>query len=148
MHWKHILVTTDLSEESERAFLTVAELAKENNAEITLLNVVADLRVVPQSAPLAPPMTMMDIDQECKEAERRLAIQSKLFDKSLKVICRVIMGDDIPREIAKYAASNGQDLIAISTHGRSGFQRMIMGSVAEAVLHHSHVPVLCFPQSE
>ena len=86
MHWKHILVTTDLSEESERAFLTVAELAKENNAEITLLNVVADLRVVPQSAPLAPPMTMMDIDQECKEAERRLAIQSKLFDKSLKVI--------------------------------------------------------------
>jgi nucleotide-binding universal stress UspA family protein len=39
-------------------------------------------------------------------------------------------------------------LIALSSHGRSGFRRLVMGSVAEAVLRHARVPVLVFPRQE
>ena len=45
-------------------------------------------------------------------------------------------------EILDYAKSNKIDLIVISTHGRSGVSRWVMGSVADKVLRHSSIPVL------
>ena len=49
-------------------------------------------------------------------------------------------------DLARYAESEGFDLVAVSTHGHSGFRRLIMGSVAEKILRHVHVPVLVFPR--
>jgi nucleotide-binding universal stress UspA family protein len=40
------------------------------------------------------------------------------------------------------AEETNADVIAMSTHGRSGVQRWLMGSVAEKVVHHSHIPVM------
>ncbi len=45
-------------------------------------------------------------------------------------------------EILNYAEKNGVDLIVMSTHGRSGIRRWVMGSVATRVLQHSPIPVL------
>ncbi|MDP6941244.1 MAG: universal stress protein [Planctomycetota bacterium] len=148
MKWKHILVTTDLSEESGRAFGPIAELAKESGAKITLLHVLVDLRVAPVSAPLAPPVSVPDLDEEMAAAQKRLAIERSRFGNELDVNTDVVLGEDIPRAIAKWAKTHSVELIALSTHGRSGFKRMILGSVAEAILHHAHVPVLCFPKPE
>jgi nucleotide-binding universal stress UspA family protein len=36
----------------------------------------------------------------------------------------------------------------LSTHGRTGFRRLVLGSMAESILRHSHVPVLAIPPSE
>jgi nucleotide-binding universal stress UspA family protein len=44
--------------------------------------------------------------------------------------------------ILNYAEANGVDLIAMSTHGRSGIGRWLLGSVADRVVHGSQVPVL------
>lgn len=46
------------------------------------------------------------------------------------------------RTVADYARAHGFDLIAIGTHGRTGLARLVEGSVAEAVVGHSRVPVL------
>jgi nucleotide-binding universal stress UspA family protein len=44
--------------------------------------------------------------------------------------------------ILKVADEIHADVIAMSTHGRSGIQRWLMGSVADRVVHHSHIPVM------
>jgi len=46
------------------------------------------------------------------------------------------------REICRYAAEQDADLVVIASHGRSGFQRVVLGSVAERVLRLSEVSVL------
>ena len=48
-------------------------------------------------------------------------------------------------EIVAHAKKTGADLIVMGTHGRSGFQHAILGSVAERVLRHSPCPVLVVP---
>ena len=45
-----------------------------------------------------------------------------------------------------YADEHNYGMIALSSHGRSGFKRLFMGSVAEQILRHAHVPVLVFPK--
>jgi nucleotide-binding universal stress UspA family protein len=51
-------------------------------------------------------------------------------------------------EIVNAARETGADLIAMSTHGRSGLGRLMFGSVAEAVLRHSDVPVFLLRATE
>ena len=48
-------------------------------------------------------------------------------------------------EIIKYSKDNNVDLIVMSTHGRSGFSRIVFGSVADKVLRQSEVPLLLRP---
>lgn len=148
MKMDHILLTTDLSEESMRAFTPAAALAKENGARLTLLHVVQDLRVAPHGAALAPPIQDPDIFGMKESAEKRLVEERALLDADLEVHCEVTLGDNIAEAIADYAAKHDVDLITLSTHGRTGFRRLVLGSVAEAILHHAHVPVLCFPRPE
>ncbi|HXI36431.1 MAG TPA: universal stress protein, partial [Burkholderiales bacterium] len=50
--------------------------------------------------------------------------------------------------IVDEAAQLGCDLIALSSHGRSGFRRLVLGSVTEAVLRRARMPVLVFPRQE
>lgn len=50
--------------------------------------------------------------------------------------------------ILEIAKSSGADLIAMSTHGRSGLGRLLFGSVAEQVLRHADVPVFLMRQTE
>ena len=54
---------------------------------------------------------------------------------------------NVAEVVCDYADEHGYDLIALSSHGRSGFRRLILGSVAEAILRHAHVPVLVFPRN-
>jgi nucleotide-binding universal stress UspA family protein len=55
---------------------------------------------------------------------------------------QVEMADDVPGTIAKYAREHEIDFIAMGTHSDRGFKHLLVGSVAEAVLRISPVPVL------
>jgi nucleotide-binding universal stress UspA family protein len=94
----------------------------------------------------APPLTSPDVGDQLEAARAALAVERELIDPDLDVELVAVAGGDVPEAIAEHAARSGADLIALSTHGRAGFRRLILGSVAEAVLHHAHVPVLCFPR--
>jgi nucleotide-binding universal stress UspA family protein len=148
MEPKKILLTTDLSDESLRAFGPVAGLARQLGVAITLLHVVEDVLIPPHGAPLAPPMHAPDFEQHFKEARELLEERRKEMGADLDVKLVVESGSDVAKVITDYAAENGMDLVAISSHGRSGFRRLVMGSVAERVLRHSTVPVLVFPRHE
>jgi nucleotide-binding universal stress UspA family protein len=148
MKIKHILLTTDLSDESRRTFANAIELAKDNDARITLLNVVEDLKVAPHGAPLAPPVGDPEAPAMVDAAKAALAEQREELGDEVQVECVAVLGTVIGETVAEYADDNGCDVILISTHGRTGFRRLVLGSVADEVLRHSHVPVLCFPRAE
>jgi nucleotide-binding universal stress UspA family protein len=52
------------------------------------------------------------------------------------------------REVTEIARTDGYDLIVMGSHGRRGFNRLLMGSVAEKVLRLASCPVLCVKASE
>jgi len=148
MKIQKVLLTTDLSEEAERPYAAIAELAKSTGASVTLLHVVEDVTIAPHGAPLAPPLHSPDLPKQMDQAREVLTDHAKKFDDGVEVSTDVISATKVGDAIANYANENGFDLLAISTHGRTGFRRMVMGSVAEIVLRHAKTPVLVFPRHE
>lgn len=143
MKVSHVLVPTDFSDDAARPY----EWAVELGAKVTLLHVVEDFRVLPVGAPLAPPVVLPSVQEEVVASENKLAaIAEKLGGATVEHA--VARGEDVARTIVDWAHSHGVDLIAVSTHGRSGFRRLILGSIAEAVLRHADMPVLCFPRNK
>jgi nucleotide-binding universal stress UspA family protein len=141
----HILVTSDLSPEALRPCEPIAELARALGARITLLNVVEDLPVAPLGTPFEPVILAPDLSARLESARAHLETQRDLF-KGVDVAVEVVTGVEAVYTIMDYAEKNGVDLIAMSTHGRMGFRRLVLGSVAEALLRRSTVPVVVFPR--
>lgn len=148
MKVKHIVLTTDLSEESLRPCAAISEFAKESGARVTLLHVLQDLRIAPHGAPLAPAISMSDMTAEAEKAREQLDGLRDKLSGDIEVKVDVVVHESIPRGVAEYAEKHGADMIAMSTHGRTGFRHLILGSVAESVLQHSSVPVLSFPRNK
>lgn len=143
MTYGHILLTSDLSDEAGRAFSPVAELARAFDCKLTLLHVV-QVMTEPQGGMLATPILPPDMNEAKRAAEGELEQQAATF-AGLDVSFVVASGTNVSEVVCEFAAEHGADLIALSTHGRSGLQRLVLGSVAEGVLRRANVPVLCFP---
>ena len=148
MKVKHIVLTTDLSEDAKRPFGPVEALAQRTGARITLLHIVQTLTDPPQGGRLGTPVGPPDYESEVKDAEQALEQLAGSLLPEAAVSTRVIIGRSVAKSAASYAAEHEADLIAISTHGRTGIRRLAMGSVAEEILRRSAVPVLCFPDRE
>jgi nucleotide-binding universal stress UspA family protein len=77
-----------------------------------------------------------------KAAEEYLAkIKAELSKEGLNVEAKVLTGK-AAETITDFAQHNKADLVAIATHGRSGFSRWVFGSVADKLVRSSHAPVL------
>ena len=141
----NILLTTDFSDESKRAFQPARELAEKLGLGITLLTVVQDLKAIPHGAPLAPRQSSPGLDQAVAEARENIADAAQLLGENCPVETVVATGESIAKMITSTAAEIHAPFIAISTHGRTGLRRMVLGSVAEEVVRNSEVPVICYP---
>ena len=129
-----ILVPLDGSNCAENIIPKVEELAAVKKAGVCLLRVTA--------AHTFPGMDQTEaqvkVVEEAKEYLHHL--EEPLKAKGLDVDTHVRYGADAT-EILDHAAQKEIDLIAMSTHGRSGLKRWFFGSVAEKVLRHSPKPV-------
>ena len=146
MQARHILITSDLSPESLWPCRQVSDLARKFDSRITLLHVVTDLVAIPYGAPLAPPQSAPADEKVLEHARMALDEQGRTFDDDLGVQTVVTTGDSVPHVIRDYVKEHDVDLLALSTHGRKGLRHLALGSVAEAILRHAEIPVLCFPQ--
>ncbi len=144
MAFRHILVTTDLSDDAERVFSVARSLALAEGGKITLLHVVEAARAIPHGAPFAAPLPMPGIDSLVADAQRLVDAAAARLD-GVPVETAVVVAGEVAQAIDAVATERGCDLIALSTHGRSGLRRLVLGSVAEAVIRHAHVPVLSIP---
>ena len=138
-----IVLTTDLSPESKRSFAPVRALALKLGVRIHLLAVLEDLPFEPTGGGLMA--VYPDRRQVKMDWEKAL---SAVADELGRDVCQqAVVADavDVPRSIVEFANREKADFIAMATHGRSGLRRLLLGSVAEQVIRHSHVPVLVYP---
>ena len=132
--YKRILVTLDGSETAEQ-ILPHVEALNSGGREIHLLR-VAMAHTVPGVDPTEAQITVV------KEAEDYLKqVEERLRKKGLKVESHVRYGHAAD-EILDHAEYWKFDLIAMTTHGRSGVGRWVLGSVTEKVVRGSSTPVL------
>jgi nucleotide-binding universal stress UspA family protein len=113
---------------------------------------VALLRVVVPAPPVvfegASPVIVDDFDKLRSEAEEYLAsIATALRARGVRVTIRVRAGDAVS-QILEGAREANADLIAMTTHGRGGFGRLLFGSIAEAVLRQAEIPVFLMRQTK
>ena len=140
-----IVLTTDLSAESKRAIPPVRDLARRLGLDVTLLAVLEDLPFEPTAGSLMA--VYPDRQQLRADWERELA----RLGQELGPVCKhteVVDATDVPQAIVKYARDHKADYVAMATHGRSGLRRLLLGSVAEIVVRHAHVPVILYPPGE
>ena len=132
--FEKILVPLDGSPCAEDILPKVEKLATELKASIALLR-VAYAHTFPGVDPTEAEVTVV------REAEEYVhKIEERLKAKGFKVDSHVRYGDEA-EEILDHAAQKDIDLIAMSTHGRGGVKRWLLGSVAEKLLRHSPKPI-------
>lgn len=140
-----ILCPVDFSESSHRAFEHAVAIARWYKAAITVLHVV-DLRLdasigFAAAVPAPPALTPAAREQIAGELQR-LAAGAAAADVAIETAVR----DGRPDiAILDVASEMPADLLVVGTHGRSGFDRLVMGSVTEKVLQKAACPVLSVP---
>lgn len=136
---KKILVTTDQSDLGWQATAHARALADALGAELVALSIQPDPNVaVAGEFGYIPPTDPQDYVEQRNEAERLLAERVP----GARVRVEQAGGRPVSRAIIDVAKEEGVSMIVMTTHGRSGLGRAILGSVAEAVLHHAKVPVV------
>lgn len=133
-----ILHPTDFSQPSDYAFRLAHSLARDHGSRLIVLHVVATLG--PELATFGEATTELEPESYQRKLWAELRqVQPK--DPAVRVEHRLAEGDPA-KEIVRAAVEAGCGLIVMATHGRSGLQRLLMGSVAEEVLRHAPCPVL------
>jgi nucleotide-binding universal stress UspA family protein len=139
--YNRILVPLDGSELAEQVLPGVIELANCTGAEIVLLR-VPEYPVYEYLMPVADLNTTMQ-EQAREQARQYLdRISSDLRATGLHVRTQVVYDGAVYSTILETAKDLKVDLIAMSTHGRSGLARLVMGSVADDIVRHAELPVL------
>lgn len=131
-----ILLPTDGSKGSEAAVEHAIDLARKYDAELNILY-VADIRV-DSTSDLWTNM-LGELEKIGDKAVSEIAADAE--EKGVKTVTEVRKG--VPyKEINAYTDENDIDLVVMSTHGRTGIDRVLLGSVTEKVVRTSKVPVM------
>lgn len=145
--YKRILVPLDGSIFSEAVLPHAQTLAKELDAEIILLHVIAkpSTEFEPHTSPLTPPI---EIKKEQAETKEYIKAVCSRIEKEGAHATYLIRDGAVAETILDVAEVMQVDMIAMSTHGRTGLLHLLLGSVAEQVLHRSPILVaLIRPQA-
>src|SRR5262249_25722324 len=145
MIWKTILVPHDFSSSANHAAAIARDEAKLHGAQLLLLHVVDLPGQIRSETMIVPDENGVPInigEYAIRKAEEHLAdIQARLAKDGVTSKTFVRMGKP-EDEIVKFSIENNVDLIAMGTHGRTGLEHLLVGSVAERVVRTSKVPVL------
>jgi nucleotide-binding universal stress UspA family protein len=139
---RRILVASDFSKASGKAFTTALTMAKANRATLSILHVVVPfMPIVPEQYLSAETWELLD-RQARRWSEQQLR---KLTERAKKTGVRVVgllLEGDPAQLIARTARSTRADLLVVGTHGRTGLVRFFVGSVAGRVVATASCPVV------
>jgi len=133
---RRILCPTDFSDFADRALALAIPVARWSHAAITILHVRPPADADGDAARRRPGRRTSLPPAACLQACARRAQNAGVGIETL------LRDGDASREILACATRLGSDLLVMGTHGRSGFERWVMGSVAEKVLRKAACPVL------
>ena len=135
---KNYLVPVDFSKGSDLALDYALKLAKEDRARVVLLHVIsADF-----AFPLEPGFidVFQMLEENASESMRSLIRRKRLKPEQFRSL--LVRGVNPAEVIASTAQKLPAAMIIMGSHGRTGFRRFMIGSVAERTLRHAQCPVL------
>ncbi len=153
---KKILIALDYNPSAQKVAETGYALAKAMNAQTILLHVVSDLTYY-SSLNYSPVMgfggfssagiVQTDTVEEIKKLAQTYLDKSKqhLGDDKIQT---VVKNGDYGETILNIATELNVDIIVMGTHSRRGLEKILVGSVAEKVLHHSLIPLFIIPTKD
>ena len=140
---KTVLVTTDFSETSFRAFGLAAETAEKFGAKLILAHIEED-----RLPPLVLEYTDVDLAEILRRQEERARKKLEEIAPDLGADVQLEVAKGTPHvEIVRLAEELQVDLIVMATHGRGVISHAILGSTTERVLRHAPCPVLIVRES-
>jgi universal stress protein A len=139
MNYQHIMASIDFSAQSQYIAQKAKNLATVYGAKLSLIHILDNIPM-----PQVPYGTVISLtektENEYLEAEKqkfiRMAEQLEVMDD-----CRWLVWGNPKQEITHIADQNNVDVIVMGSHGRHGLA-LLLGSTANAVLHHAHCDVL------
>jgi nucleotide-binding universal stress UspA family protein len=138
--FRRIVIAVDNSAFAESLARNGLEFVKRLKAEAAIIS-VTDTRSL--------------LGTEGLSVSEAITLQKNSATENLNIVIKKVFGDypviryilegDPCQEILAFVNEWSADMIIIGTHGRKGISRILLGSVAEMVLRHSHVPVIIIP---
>ncbi len=133
-----ILHPTDFSEPSRNAFELACDVAAQQNARVILLHAAVPL---PAVAPMPYDVGVVEAE-ELSDEKFRAQLEELRSSKPNLTMEYVLERGDPSEVILQVAEEANCDAIIMGTHGRTGLSRLVMGSVAEAVVRNAPCPVI------
>jgi len=142
--FKTILFPTDGSPLSDKATVTAVQMARLHGARIIAISVIQPFPFLPMgdSGVVVPDAGIYE-RQMNDAAERNIAkVGLAAQQAGVPYEGLVVMSPSPYEEIVEAAKKHGVDLIVMASHGRSGLNRLLLGSETQKVLSHTELPVL------
>ena len=143
--WRTILVPHDFSSCSNHAAAFARDEAKLHNGRLILLHVVDLLHFGPDATLVLPDKSQSPIGMREYAVRSATVHLDDLLDRlradGVPATAAVRFGNPVD-EINRFAAEQAIEIIVMGTHGRTGFRRLVAGSVAERVVRSATAPVL------
>ncbi len=140
--FKKVLVPLDGSEISECTLNEVGKVASADT-QVVVMRVEEPPRHDYRTAPMNPEIVDEAYQQRKTDAQDYIAkVSDQLKARGINTTEPVYAEGQPAEEILDFSAKHDFDLILMATHGRTGFSRWAMGSVADKVMNHSNTPVL------
>jgi nucleotide-binding universal stress UspA family protein len=144
--YQRILVAIDGSPTGHHAFDAALELAKQNGAELRACHVIENAAIY-YNVPGYDPSILRDqlVAQGAQIAKDFTQEIGAAGVKGEVTVSEASALSDVATVVLDTAAEFKADLIVLGTHGRRGFKRLVLGSVAEQCLRQANLPILLIP---
>lgn len=140
LNFKNILVAYDSSGFSNRAFKSALDIAEPKSC-ITIVTVLTG--IYQPSIGFSMKYSKDLLDKETKILNKIFSkLQATAKKKDILLSLKILQNNSVSKAIIDYVNSHKYDLIVIGSHGRTGLNKMILGSVANAVSQQSKIPVM------
>lgn len=136
---KQILFATDFSQASLAALPHVAALARHYRSKVYLAHVIEPEAYPPMFRLGSVSGTFREVDQDFRERLVDLSHSRLLADVPHEIL---VLHGELSRVLSEVIRQRPIDLVVVGTHGRGGFKRFLLGSVAEKIFRHASCPVL------
>ncbi len=142
LEFKNIVVATDGSKYSAAAASEALGLAKWNGSALTVISVVPSELMTPSDIDFTITQRELIAEKEMHEAEKNAKVVKEAAQKEGVVVKAFVLSGRPADAIIETAQEKKADLIVLGSHGRTGVERLLMGSVAERVIVLASCPVL------
>lgn len=140
--YQHILVPIDGSATSKLALQEALKFAQQQNARLELVHVLEDIWYFDQDNLL----NYAALLESMRSSGEKILAQAQTLAQQVGITVETKLlearGERIASIIVEEAKRWSAELIIIGTHGRSGFSRLLLGSITEGVVRTAHIPVL------